>query len=106
MSQCTAHITYKYRVYVTQAQEAALVETLDRCRELYNSALHERREAYRLRGKTLSCYEQINELPAVKDARPEYHAIHSQVLQDVLRRLDKAYQAFFARVKAGAKAGF
>jgi putative transposase len=42
----------------------------------------------------------------VKEARPEYNDVHSQVLQDVLKRLDKAYQAFFKRVKRGAKAGF
>ena len=37
---------------------------------------------------------------------PEYAGIHSHVLQDVLARLDKTYQAFFRRVKAGEKAGF
>ena len=37
---------------------------------------------------------------------PEYAAIHSHVLQDVLARLDKTYQAFFRRVKAGEKPGF
>jgi hypothetical protein len=33
-----------------------------------------------------------------KEARPEYHDIHSQVLEDVLTRLDRAFQAFFRRV--------
>jgi len=37
---------------------------------------------------------------------PEYAAIHSHVLQDVLARLDQTYQAFFRRVQRGAKAGF
>jgi putative transposase len=37
---------------------------------------------------------------------PEYAAIHSHVLQDVLARLDKTYQAFFRRVQRGEKAGF
>jgi putative transposase len=106
MSEPMQRTSYKYRLYVNRAQETALVETLARCRELYNGALQERREAYRLASKTLSCYEQINELPAVKEARPEYRNIHSQVLQDVLRRLDKAYAAFFRRVKAGQKPGF
>ncbi len=35
---------------------------------------------------------------------PDYAAIHSHVLQDVLARLDQTYQAFFRRLKAG-KAG-
>src|SRR5690348_6573398 len=41
----------------------------------------------------------IAQLPAIKDVRPEYRDIHSQVLQDVLTRLDRAFQAFFRRVK-------
>ena len=32
--------------------------------------------------------------------------LHSDVLQDALRRLDKAYKAFFRRVKTGDKPGF
>jgi putative transposase len=45
-------------------------------------------------------------LPDVKAACPEYTDVHSLVLQDVLVRLDRAYQAFFRRVQAGEKAGF
>jgi putative transposase len=98
--------TYKYRLYPTRAQEAALVETLDRCRELYNAALQERRDAYRMAGKTITYYQQKAELPAVKDARPEYRTIYSQVLQDVILRLDRAFLAFFRQVKAGDKLGY
>src|SRR5205823_5093717 len=51
--------------------------------------------------------EQANQLPEIKEARPELNDIHSQVLQDVLRRLDKAFQAFFRRVKErNCRAGF
>ena len=46
------------------------------------------------------------ELKAIRVAFPEYEAIHSHVLQDVLARLDKAYQAFFRRLQRGEKAGF
>jgi putative transposase len=45
-------------------------------------------------------------LPEIKEIRSELNAVHSQVLQDVLRRLDKAFDAFFRRVKAGEKPGF
>src|SRR5260370_169992 len=41
-----------------------------------------------------------------RSAFPEYAAIHSHVLQDVLARLDRTYQAFFRRLAAGEKAGF
>ena len=45
-------------------------------------------------------------MKAIRAEFPEYEAIHSHVLQDVLARLEKTYQAFFRRVKAGEKAGF
>jgi putative transposase len=77
-----------------------------RCRTLYNTALEQRITAYRRSGVTLTCYQQQAELPDLKAAFPEYTAIHSHVLQDVLARLDKTYQAFFRRVKAGQTPGF
>lgn len=75
--------------------------------ELYNAGLQERREAYRLERKTIRYIDQQNQLPEIKKLRPEFNEIHSQVLQDVLRRLDKAFQAFFRRVKErNGKVGF
>jgi len=98
--------TFQYRLYPTTAQVAALDVILWRCRDLYNAGLQERQEAWRLAHKSLSCFEQINELPALKAVCPEYKAVPSQVLQDTLRRLDKAFAAFFRRVKAGQTPGF
>ncbi len=100
------HKTFKYRLYPNQAQAAALVETLDRCRELYNAALQERRDAWQMAHKSLSYYAQKAELPAVKEVRPEYRAVHSQVLQDVVLRVDRSFQAFFRRVKVGQTPGY
>jgi putative transposase len=80
--------------------------TLNCCRELYNAALEERITAYKKCGVTVTRYQQDKYLPEIKEVRPEYFEVHSQVLQDVLKLLDKAYRAFFARVKRGAKAGF
>src|SRR5207247_3680986 len=98
--------TYKYRLVPSPEQAQSLEWTLDRCRELYNAALQERRDAYRMGGKSLNYYDQANQLPTVKEVRPEYTQIHSQVLQDVLRRVDKSFQAFFRRVKAGEIPGY
>ena len=98
--------TYKYRAYLPKAVEGAASFTLTRCRELYNAALQERRDAYRLRGVSINFYDQSNQLPDVKEVRPEYKDIHSQVLQDVLHRIDKAFQNFFRRVKAGQTPGY
>ena len=57
-------------------------------------------------GVSLSRYQQEAELKDIRAAFPEYAAIHSHVLQDVLARLDKTYQAFFRRMQVGEKAGF
>jgi len=92
---------YQYRVYPNKGQADKLAWTLDRCRELYNAALEERREAYRMCGVGVSYYDQKRQLPGIKEVRPEYKQIGSQVLQDVTARLDKAFQAFFRRVKEG-----
>lgn len=80
--------------------------TLRRCQELYNAALEERRTAYRKCGVSVGKFEQMRALPEIEAVRPEYASVHSQVLQDVIKRLDKAFQAFFARVEAGQTAGF
>jgi putative transposase len=42
---------------------------------------------------------QSAQLPDIKEVRPEYREIHSQVLQDVLPRLDRAFEAFFHRLR-------
>lgn len=97
---------YKFRVYPTRKQIQTLTWTLDRCRELYNAALQERRDAYRMAGKSLNYYDQANQLPEIKEIREEYRDIHSQVLQDVLRKADKAFKAFFTRCQRGDTPGF
>jgi putative transposase len=98
---------YKYRLYPTRKQEQKLFWTLTRCRELYNAALSERKDAYRMAGKSISYYEQKRDLPEIKrEIREEYQEIHSQVLQDVLLRLKKAFDHFFRRVKNGENPGF
>lgn len=97
---------FKYRLYPTRKQAETLQWTLDRLRELYNASLVERREAYRLQKKSITYNQQANQLSEIKELRPEYNDIHSQVLQDTLRRVDKAMKAFFRRVKQGKTPGY
>src|SRR5205085_11973804 len=97
---------YKYRIYPSRAQQTTLERTLGLCCELYNAALQERRNAYKLARKSIGYQDQQNQLPEIRSLRPELGLIHSQLLQDVLRRLDKAFDAFFRRLKAGEKPGF
>jgi Helix-turn-helix domain/D-isomer specific 2-hydroxyacid dehydrogenase, NAD binding domain len=58
--------TYKYRLYPHKTREKKLYFVLNRCRELYNAALSERKDAYRMAGKSISYYEQQNNLPETK----------------------------------------
>src|SRR5947199_10343551 len=97
---------FVYRLYPTKEQAEKLMWILDRCRELYNAALEERRGAYRMAGKSLGYCDQAGELPGLKEDRPEYKQVGSQVLQDVLRRLDRAFAAFFRRCAAGQAPGY
>lgn len=97
---------YKFRIFPAKRQITKLNLTLDLCRELYNAALQERRDAYRMIGKSLNYYDQANQLASIKAVRPDLLAVHSQVLQDVLKRVQKAFDGFFSRVKRGVKAGF
>ena len=59
-----------------------------------------------MRRKSLGYRQQAAELAEIKAAYPAYQDIHSQVLQDVLRRLDKAFAAFFRRMRNGEKPGY
>ena len=102
--------TYRYRLYPSAEQEVRLNQQLELCRELYNSFLEQRILAYKM-GKSINYYYQQNQIPELRNIFREYRQIHSQVLQDVARRVDRAYENFFRRVrekKAGKqqKAGF
>jgi putative transposase len=98
--------TFKYKLQPTPNQERTMESVVRRSRELYNAALQERRDAWRMCRKSVTCALQSTQLPAIKAVRPEYHDVHSQVLQDVLTRLDRAFQAFFRRIQAGKKPGY
>jgi len=98
--------TYRYRIYPNSRQKQIIDQTIELCRYLYNCGLEQRIKAYRQYKISVSAYQQINELPYIKKCFPEYQNIYSQVLQDVLRRLDKTFSSFFHRVKTGEKPGF
>lgn len=74
-----------------------MFHTLKLCRKLYNYSLNERQEVYKETGKGLTYHQQQNALPGFVKQNPEYKQVHSQVLQDTLRRLDSAYQRFFVK---------
>jgi len=97
--------TFKYRLYPTGVQQELLRGQLSEACRLYNAALQERREAYKFHGKSLNYYDQANQLKEIREAGdlslPNYHCA-----QDVLKRIDKAFKAFFRRCTSGQKPGF
>ena len=96
----------KYRVFPTKAQERRLQQTLETCRQVYNSLLNWRKHDYEVLGKSPSWYDQKRGITTWKASHPELPQVHSQVLQDVSVRVDLAFKAFFRRVKAGETPGF
>ncbi|MEU0397992.1 transposase [Streptomyces sp. NPDC006208] len=99
---------YKFLMRPTVGQAIALDEMLrDHC-SLYNGALQERRDAYRHVSRTSVRYGQqsvqLKEIRAFDPDRQGRWSFSSQ--QATLRRLDKAFAAFFRRIKAGDKPGY
>jgi putative transposase len=106
METQTIRKTYKYKLKPTPEQERMLDRTLMFCRHVYNAAIAERREAWQKCGVSVSYYQQKAELPGIKAELPEYGEVHSQVLQDVVQRVERAFQAFFRRVREGQTPGY
>src|SRR5690242_15490317 len=122
------HEEIKYRLYPNKATEKQLCGVMNRCRELYNGSLSERRDAYQQYQRTVvmagqartvvatmvtgrqikpvSFYGQKRDLVEIKQERHEYRDLPSHVLQDVLNRLDTAFSSFFRRVKNGETPGY
>lgn len=99
--------TFKYRIYANKQTTDKADGWLYLCKNLYNCALQQRIDAYRLHRETISGFTQMAELPQLKEQFPEYKEVNSQVLQQCLDRLQKAYQNFFRRAKKGGeKPGF
>src|SRR5262245_33572379 len=106
MEQQCVHKTYKYKLMPTPKQERTLATVLRRCRELYNAGLEERKRAWEQCRISVTFAMQSAQLPGIKEARTDYRDLNAQVLQAVLHRLDKAFQAFFRRVTAGEHPGY
>ena len=97
--------TFKYRAYPNRVQAEALDAQLGEACRLYNAALQERRDAWKLQHTSITYYDQANQLKAIR-ADGSLDLANFSAAQDVLRRVDKTFKAFFGRVKAGHKAGF
>jgi len=98
--------TFQFRIYPTKNQEVALNRTLSTCRHLYNDSLAQRKRQSEMNelkrtfgvfpwGKPewINYYDQANTLSGSKtDFQKE---VHSQVLQNVLKRVERSFKNFF-----------
>jgi putative transposase len=97
-------LTYKYQLRPTPRQYRALEAILEQQRQLYNAALAERIDAYQKAGITISEAQQSKSLTQIRGDDPAYAMVQRRIQKETLRRLDRAYKAFFRRVKQGAEA--
>jgi putative transposase len=99
---------FKYKLKPTSSQREAFSRFAGARRFVFNWALAQRQQLYELTGKGPSYFEQNKELPLLKEETETkwFKEIHSQVLQQSLKDLDRAFKNFFRRSKKGEKPGF
>jgi putative transposase len=98
---------YKFKIRRPSKRIIAQFEqALDICREIYNAALQERRDAWRIRRKHIGYYDQSAEITEVRALRKDVGALHNTVCRDPLQRIDRAFKAFFRRCKSGESPGY
>lgn len=96
---------YRFRIYPTRGQSLALEAQLGFACDLYNAALEQRRYAWRA-GRRVDYVTQCRDLTALRAAGDGPPAMSCSAMRNPLRRLDRAYQAFFRRLYAGEKPGY
>jgi putative transposase len=97
--------TYKYRLYPTKKQAALLDDQLAEACRLYNAAVQERRDAWKMRKTAITYFTQCKQLRDIRFSGG-LHLANYHACQDVLRRVERTFHAFFRRIKAGQKAGY
>lgn len=96
-----------YKLYPSRSQATALSQALRLHQRLYNAALEERIDAWRKARKSIAFEDQCKSITQIRKDDPAYRGLNCHSLQQTLRRLDRAFKAFFARVrKNAAGAGF
>jgi putative transposase len=97
---------FKFRLYPTSGQHDALGLMCAAHAELYNAGLQERRDAWAMRKTPIGVSSQMLQLKEIRALRPDQAIWSFTSQQQTLRRLDKAFAAFFRRVKAGDTPGY
>lgn len=97
---------FQYRMYPTKPQEQRLESVRETCRRWYNNLLSERKVAYEERGETITKFVQLKRVKEYRATNAWAAEVQSHVLQVVVLDLDRAFQGFFRRVKAGQTPGY
>jgi putative transposase len=93
--------SFKYRLYPNRSQSEVLDAMLEAHRRLYNLALRERRDMYEAEVHSVSYGEQSSRFKETRKVLSSFAALNFSSAQATLRRLDRAFKAFFRRVKSG-----
>ena len=97
---------YKYRLWTNTSQERELSIMLETHRRLYNTCLEQRKTAYETEKRSMKYGEQSSWYKEARKFNPFYARLNFSSAQATMRRLDKAYAAFFRRIKSGRKPGY
>jgi putative transposase len=97
---------FKYKLYPTRSQERKMLTILSSCCELYNDALRERTDAWKKQGISVSRFDQANQLKDIRKISISQGLLYRDIQDDIINRLDSAFQGFFRRVKNGEKPGY
>jgi putative transposase len=99
--------TYKYRLRPNKGQDEALDFLFWQARNLYNAALEQRISVHQETGKGINYPAQWAHFRDKRNNNPgKFGMLNATSLQQMLRRLDKSFSAFFRRLKAGGTPGF
>ena len=98
--------TYEFRLRPTTTQERRLVATLDAARFVYNWGVEDRTNLRQYCCVSTNFYDQSGYLKHLKNERPRLKTVHAHTLQDALRRVERAFDGFFHRVKTGETPGY
>ena len=99
------HRSYRYRISPTKRQELALEAQLGFACDLYNAALEQRRYGWRA-GHRITYVRQCRDVTELRTAGDGPPKMSCTAMRDPLRRVERAFQAFFRRVRKGEKPGY
>src|SRR5690348_8788662 len=97
---------YVFRLYPNANQERELGTTLETHSRLYNTCLDYRKLAHEMYGASITYGDCSRWFKHQRETNPYYARLNFSSAQATMRRLDKAFAAFFRRVKAKEKPGY